>query len=101
MLSLADVLARGCVASGAVLEATLTDGRKVTATLRADGWIDLDGALYQSPSAAGGAAKEHAAGTILSVSEKSTDGWAFWKTRDANGDLVALKELRRRAAESK
>jgi hypothetical protein len=30
----------------------------------------------------------------------STDGWSFWRVRDEKaGDLVTLKEIRRRAAQ--
>ncbi len=100
MLSVADLLAKGLLAAGAILEGTLRDGRKVSATVRADGWLDMAGGSYKYPSGAGAAAKEQAAGHPLTEAQKSTDGWWFWKTKDASGDLVALKELRRRAAET-
>lgn len=93
-----DLLAKGLLVPGATLEGTVT-GQVVRATVRADGWIDLAGASYSTPSGAGGAAKEHAAGHPLSSSQRATDGWAFWRTEDARGLVVTLKELRQRASE--
>ncbi len=95
-MSLSTLLQQGLVAPGAVLEATV-GGRVERATLRSDGWVLYANVAYRSLSAAGGAVKEAVAGRDLSVSERSTDGWAFWHARDHDGNSVALKELRRRA----
>jgi Restriction Enzyme Adenine Methylase Associated len=99
-LTLEDLLSRGLVAAGAVLEGSLRDGRAVTATLRSDGWIEFASAAYRTPSGAGAAAKESGADHSLSPSQKATDGWTFWKTPDGTGRLVTLKELRSRAADA-
>ncbi len=97
-LTVRDLLAKGFLAPHATLDGTI-GGEVVRATVRADGWIDLAGASYRTLSGAGGAAKEYVAGRSLSPSERSTDGWAFWRTSDAQGLVVTLKELRRRASE--
>ena len=63
-----------------------------------DGYIEYAGASYKTPSGAGAAVKEAAAGHTLASKEKATDGWQFWQARDEDGAVVTLKELRRRAA---
>jgi hypothetical protein len=99
-LPLEDLLRGGLLTAGAVLEGRLRDGSTAKATLRADGRIDFAGATYKTPSGAGAAAKESGAGHPLPPSQKSTDGWTFWKTSDSAGERVTLKELRRRAADA-
>ena len=96
-LSLFDLLARHLIAPGAKLEAA-RGGQTVSASLLADGSIDIAGVTYKTPSAAGGAAKELIAGHPLSASEKATDGWAFWQAVGPGGSPMTLKELRRQAA---
>jgi hypothetical protein len=55
------------------------------ATLRRDGKIRLGGQLYESPSAAGKAARG-----------RGTNGWTFWHYKDArSGDWVRLNKLKK------
>ena len=49
------------------------------------GTIKYDGTLYDSPSAAGKAAR----------GGKTTNGWSFWKYKDKNGNLIKLTEKRK------
>ncbi len=54
------------------------------AILRPSGLIRFDGETYNSPSAAGAAAK----------GGKATNGWAFWKIKQGE-ELVALRQFRK------
>jgi hypothetical protein len=62
----------------------LVKGRKFRARVRKDGSIRFRKRIYNSPSAAGGAACKHAC-----------NGWRFWKYERAPGDWVKLYELRK------
>ena len=97
-IQLTDLLTKRLLVAGAVLEGPGRSRQPVNATVRRDGYIEVAGIAYRSPSAAGGAAKEIMKGRPMTTAEKSTDGWLFWRTRDRSGRLVTLKELRRRAA---
>jgi len=59
-------------------------GRKFKARVHKDGLIRFRSKLYNSPSAAGGAA-----------CKRSCDGWHFWRYERAPGDWVKLNELRK------
>ncbi len=65
------------------LRATLK-GRVYKARAHRDGSIRFRRKVYNSPSAAGGAA-----------CKRSCDGWYFWKYERAPGDWVKLNELRK------
>lgn len=60
-------------------------GYEYKALVYSTGTIRYDGTLYDTPSAAGAAAREG----------KSTNGWVFWKYKDKDGNLVKLAELRK------
>jgi hypothetical protein len=99
-LSVKKLLDMGKLSAGAALEATYR-GQRHTAEVLPDGRIRYAGTVYKSLSAAGGALKLAAKqpGEASDVNP-STDGWHFWRTRDEKtGELVTLKEIRRRAAE--
>lgn len=98
-VKLADLISRGLLSAGATLMCQ-REGRELTGTLLADGSIEVAGATYRTPSAAGAAAKMAMAGGPLPDSVKATDGWGFWQTKDSTGAVVTLKDLRRRAARS-
>lgn len=97
-LSMVDLIGQGLLSPGAVLEARLRGAGTYSATVLPDGFIDYAGTSYKTPSAAGAAVKETAAGHTLEPKDKATDGWQFWRARDRDGTVVTLKELRRRAA---
>ena len=65
------------------LRATLK-GNKFKARVRRDGSIRFGKRIYNSPSAAGIAARK-----------RTCDGWYFWKYERAPGDWVKLNELRK------
>ncbi len=97
-LSIPDLMKKGLLSPGTLLEASVPGAGIFRATVRSDGYIEYAGVSYKTPSGAGAAAKETAAGRSLAPREKATDGWQFWRVRDGDGKTVALKELRRRAA---
>jgi hypothetical protein len=90
----------GRLSVGAILEATY-QGQRHTAEVLQDGQISYAGTAYKSLSAAGGA-------MVLALKQPreasdrapSIDGWFFWRVQDEKtGNLVTLKEIRRRAAQ--
>ena len=66
-------------------------GNSITASVRADGSILLDGESYATFSAAGGAAKAAICGEAL-----ATNGWAFWQYTDEAGVVHPVDDLRKR-----
>jgi hypothetical protein len=99
-LSLKKLLDMGRLSVGAILEATY-QGQRHTAEVLQDGQISYAGTAYKSLSAAGGA-------MVLALKQPreasdrapSIDGWFFWRVQDEKtGNLVTLKEIRRRAAQ--
>jgi hypothetical protein len=87
-------LQAGCVLSGHYL------GKTYEALLHRDGRVTFNGEQYSSLSAAGRAVKSSAHGSSGSASNFATDGFDFWRTKDARaGDTVPIKEIRRRTAE--
>jgi hypothetical protein len=61
-------------------------GHALMATVTPDGNVDFRGAVYNSPSAAGAAAKQSVAGQFI-----KTDGWKFWAYMNGDGVRVPLK----------
>lgn len=78
----------GLVRVGQVLTATYK-GASLSATIQADGSIDLQGTLHDSPSSAGSAAK-----ALVSGRPAATNGWEFWSYRDEHGQERSLKKVR-------
>ena len=60
-------------------------GKEFKAVVYRNGRIKFNGEFYDSPSAAGTAARKRA-----------TNGWTFWRVRK-DGELVKLSELRKKA----
>ncbi|MCL4434830.1 MAG: restriction endonuclease [Actinobacteria bacterium] len=98
-LSIPDLIKKGLLSPGALLEASLPGAGTYSATVLPDGYIEYAGTSYKTPSAAGAAVREASAGRALAPNEKATDGWQFWRTRDASGTIVTLKEMRRHATD--
>ena len=100
MLSVKKLLDMGRLSVDANLEATYL-GQRHTAEVLPDGQIRYAGTVYKSLSAAGGAmALALKQPREASGGAPSIDGWMFWRVRDEKtGDLVTLKEIRRRAAQ--
>ncbi len=59
-------------------------GKSYRGSIRKDGRVRYDGAVYESPSAAAAAA----------VGRGSYNGWQFWRYERAPGDWVRLSKLR-------
>jgi hypothetical protein len=66
-------------------------GHSLKANITPNGQIEFRGANYQSPSAAGAAAKQSVTGQYM-----ATDGWLFWHYRDEGGEIVPIKAARER-----
>ena len=82
-----DLLDQNFTPPGTIL-VSVSPSWPATATVLADGRIELAGKAYKTPSAAGRAARVG----------KATNGWDFWAVETPNG-LVRLSELRTRYAE--
>lgn len=78
-VTLSMLIEAGLVRAGQVLIANYK-GASLSATIQADGSIDLDGVLHDSPSSAGSAAK-----ALVSGRPAATNGWDFWSYRDEHG----------------
>jgi hypothetical protein len=93
---ISDMIAVGRLRPGATLHGNYF-GQRHTAELLADGTVRYRNQGYSSLSAAGAAVKVAVHGPNVSESRKATDGLDFWHTEDAlTGDVVSLKEIRRR-----
>jgi len=78
----ADRPLKGIVGGGKRIYATYK-GKDYKAVVYNNGRIKLNGQFYDSPSAAGKAARK-----------RETNGWSFWRVRK-DGELVKLSELRK------
>lgn len=87
--SVSDLIEAGLLKPETVLQ-PLRKGLTQTARVRADGKLDVGGAVYDSLSAAAKAA----AGTVAEA------GWDFWGAPSGAGGFVALAELRKRVREN-
>lgn len=96
-MSLADLISGNWVSTGDTLE---TDyfGTRSSAEVLPDGRVKYKGTIYKTLSAAGEAVKVAVRGSDIADSVRATDGWSFWRTRDNEGALRSLKEIRRQAA---
>jgi hypothetical protein len=59
-------------------------GKNRVATVDADGRIEFDGQIFNSPSLAANA-----------ITHRPTNGWWFWKYQDKDGNWVRLDNLRK------
>jgi hypothetical protein len=59
-------------------------GKEFTATVAADGKIEFDGKIFNSPSLAASA-----------ITHRPMNGWQFWKYQDKDGNWVKLDRLRK------
>jgi hypothetical protein len=96
-LKVGDLLRLGRLAPGRITGRY--DGQTWDCELGPDGWVSFRGKPCSSLSSAGAAVKFAARGPDIPESVSATDGWEFWSAKDEiQGDVVALKEIRRRAA---
>lgn len=77
------------------LEATYK-GHQLTARIEPDATVTWNGSRYDSLSAAAGMARTSIIGAPPGKAYPQTNGWTFWRFRDADGSLVPLDVLRQR-----
>lgn len=80
--TLKDLLAAGMLKVGEALIFTYP-GHPASATVLADGGLELNGVRYASPSAA-----------AAQVRGGATNGWEYWARQDEHGNPIALAVLR-------
>ncbi|NIA13652.1 MAG: DUF2924 domain-containing protein [Nitrospiraceae bacterium] len=68
-------------------------GQTFEATVLADGTVEFQGTKYATCSAAGNAAR-----AVVTGRKMSTNGWTFWRFRDADGKVRELGTVRERYA---
>jgi len=67
------------------------------AVVQTDGTVSVDGELYDSLSTAGGMARKSVIGAPPGRQYPQTNGWNFWKFRDAEtGKLTEIDVLRQK-----
>jgi hypothetical protein len=94
-----DMIAAGRLKPGSALIGFYL-GQRHEAQLLADGRVRYSGRMYASLSAAGAAVKTELRGPDIPDSVLATDGMDFWSAKDEkSGDLVKIKEIRRRTAQ--
>ena len=97
LVGLRDLLESGRLTSGVIY--AHYDGTDWPGTLTEQGQVNVSSRNYPSLSSAGMAVKIASRGPDISKTTLATDGWLFWRARDqVVGDVVTLKELRRRNA---
>ncbi len=72
-------------------------GVHLKATIQNDGTVSVGGELYDSLSTAGGMARKSVIGAPAGRLYPQTNGWTFWKFRDAEtGKLIEIDVLRQK-----
>lgn len=90
---LADLIGQDVVTVPLPLHAVYRE-RHIEATLEAPGVIRLGDSVFASPSAAASAARKLFG--YRGAGDAATNGWDFWRFRDADGRLKPLWALRER-----
>jgi hypothetical protein len=78
-----DLIQAGAISAGARLR-SISSLHEAIAVVRADGQLEVEGALYDSPS-----------GAAVAVVGHEMNGWTFWGFQSGAGTLVTLAELRK------
>ncbi|MBI4447319.1 MAG: type I restriction enzyme HsdR N-terminal domain-containing protein [Acidobacteria bacterium] len=99
--TLVDLIRAGLVHPPVALERQYK-GVRLQATVEQDGMIVFDGKRYDSLSTAGGMARKSVVGAPSGKPYPQTNGWTFWKYRDAgSGKLTDLDSLRHKYLRSR
>ncbi len=93
-VTLQDLLRVGLLIPGAKLGCRYL-GQDLEATVLEDGTVRVGSTVYDSPSAAGGAARAAAKGLRQGTKHPATNGWSFWFV-EADGGRISLGGLRDR-----
>jgi Restriction Enzyme Adenine Methylase Associated len=81
------------------IELTTTyKGRELSGRVERDGGVSFGGTRYNSASTAAGMARASVVGAPAGRKYPQTNGWTFWRFRDADGSLRELNVLRERFA---
>ena len=97
-VSVADLIAGGLITPPVRLERTYK-GESLSAVIEKDGRIRFGTDLFDSLSLAAGAARSSVIGLREDGRHPATNGWEFWRVKDASGKEVSLGELRGRMPE--
>jgi hypothetical protein len=92
-VTLKDLIASGTVLLPLDLETTYK-GQELTARIETDGNVTWNGTTYDSLSTAGGMARKSIVGAPPGREYPQTNGWTFWRFRDAEGNLTFVDALR-------
>jgi hypothetical protein len=96
-VTLADLISSGMVRLPLDIE-TAYKGHHFTARIEANGNVTWNGTAYDSLSVAGGMARKSIVGTLSGREYPPTNGWTFWRFRDADGRLAFVDVLRQRCS---
>lgn len=92
-VTLSDLIAAGLIVPPLALSRKYK-GQEFSAQVEADGRVRFRGKLYDAPSAAAGEARKSVIGAPAGQKLPPTNGWSFWRFRDASGKTRELKDLR-------
>ncbi len=96
-VTLRDLIASGAIRPPLDVE-TAYKGHHLTARVEADGTVTWNGTAYDSLSMAGAMARKSIVGKLSGRDFPPTNGWTFWRFRDADGALAVIDVLRQRHA---
>ncbi len=94
-VTLKDLIASGTIALPLDIETTYK-GHQLTARIETDGTVTWSGTSYGSISMAGAMARKSIVGAPPGREFQPTNGWTFWRFRDADGSLAFVDVLRQR-----
>ena len=94
-VTLAELISSGTVRPPLDIE-TAYKGHQLTARIESDGNVVWNGTSFDSLSMAGGMARKSIVGAPAGREYPPTNGWIFWRFRDADGRLAFLDVLRQR-----
>jgi hypothetical protein len=94
-VTMQDLITSGTVRLPLDIE-TAYKGHQLTARIEADASVTWNGTRYESLSLAGGMARKSIVGAPPGRDYPQTNGWTFWRFRDADGRLVFVDVLRQR-----
>ena len=97
-VTLRDLITSGLIRPPLDIE-TRYKGHTLRAVIEADGSVTWDGTRYESLSLAGGMARKSIVGAPPGREYPPTNGWTFWRFRDADGHLAFVDVLRQRYVE--
>lgn len=94
-VTMKDLIASGVILPPLQIE-TAYKGHQLTARIEADGTVTWNDVNWASISLAGAMARKSIVGAPPGREYPPTNGWTFWRFRDADGSLVLIDALRER-----